>query len=250
MGCFNVACSVSSINIGYNDNVAYIPLEVAKFPYKIGDGNNNLLHPWCFYVPVTLPIFGSYDDYGRIEDIIKDTNVKIIEKHFNCSIEEVLGEGNKIPAPITSGMFVHKDIYDLCIKNQVTEFGTYKGSSFYTRRKLNDIHKKYREELLARQLLVKEYPTLSNDTMSYSEFKFNEFREFNNIYQQEIIKDTLLKELTDFILFSFGMTSVNRFYFPAMCGYQDGNKYSSLALYQKCVDITQKRIEKEQKLEK
>jgi hypothetical protein len=40
------------------------------------------------YLPATLPIFGEYDDYGGIENIEKDENTKLIEEHFNCTIEE------------------------------------------------------------------------------------------------------------------------------------------------------------------
>jgi hypothetical protein len=33
------------------------------------------------YSPATLPIFGKYNDYGGIEDIVIDDNTKLIEEH-------------------------------------------------------------------------------------------------------------------------------------------------------------------------
>jgi len=39
-------------------------------------------------VPYCLPIFGKYNDYGGIEDIITDFNTKLIEEIHNCSIED------------------------------------------------------------------------------------------------------------------------------------------------------------------
>jgi len=76
MGSYNVACSVSNISIRSGDPVAFIPLEVAKYPYKIGDGNHTLIYSNCFYAPATLPIFGEYDDYGGVENIIRDKNLQ------------------------------------------------------------------------------------------------------------------------------------------------------------------------------
>lgn len=69
MGCYNVACSISNISIGAGDDIVFIPLTQSKHGAKLGDRNTSLISPHCIYSPVTLPIFGKYDDYGGIEDI-------------------------------------------------------------------------------------------------------------------------------------------------------------------------------------
>jgi len=76
MGSWSVYCGISQIAITAGRPCVLIPL---KKEY------NNTYLP---YLPATLPIFGTYDDYGGIEDIEKDENTKLIEEHFDCTIEE------------------------------------------------------------------------------------------------------------------------------------------------------------------
>lgn len=77
MGSWSVYCSISRITITAGDDVVLIPLR------------NNTSHiGYDEYIPATLPIFGEYDDYGGIENIIKDENTKLLENYFNCTIEE------------------------------------------------------------------------------------------------------------------------------------------------------------------
>lgn len=40
--------------------------------------------------PISLPIYGMYNDYGSIENIVKDKNVEFIEEFFECNIDELL----------------------------------------------------------------------------------------------------------------------------------------------------------------
>jgi len=125
MGSFNVACSISNISICCGDPVAFIPLEVAKYPYKIGDGNHMFIYSNCFYAPATMPIFGMYDDYGGVENIIRDKNLEIIEKFFGHAIE-CIRDAAEIGKPISSGMFIHKEIFDCMIRDmQIDEWGKY-----------------------------------------------------------------------------------------------------------------------------
>ena len=43
------------------------------------------------YLPVWPPIFGEYDTYGGLENIIEDDNTKAIENYYELSIDEILG---------------------------------------------------------------------------------------------------------------------------------------------------------------
>lgn len=94
MGCFNVACSISKLSIGYGRRVALIPLEPAnvwnRSPHVIKP-SSSLLYPNEYFNPLTFPIFGKYDDYGSIEEIEENINTMAIEKHFGMTIEDFVG---------------------------------------------------------------------------------------------------------------------------------------------------------------
>ena len=159
MGSFNVACSVSNISIRAGDPVAFIPLEVAKYPYKIGDGNHMLIYSNCFYAPATLPIFGEYDDYGGVENIIRDKNLEIIEKFFGKTIE-LVRSGDEIGKPISSGMFIHKKIFDCMIRDmQIDEWGKYSCSrhSYLTRPRVISKYFGYKEEIRKAKVRMEEH---------------------------------------------------------------------------------------------
>lgn len=93
MGCFNVACSVSSISINDGTPVAFIPLH-PDFGYQEKvhriEPTSTILHPNEYFNPLTLPIFGRYDDYGSIDSIQRDDNVKAIEATFGMPIEQFI----------------------------------------------------------------------------------------------------------------------------------------------------------------
>ena len=123
MGSFNVVCSVSNISISAGTPIVFIPLEISKYPYKIGDGNHMLINGHCFYAPVTMPIFGKYDDYGGIEDIIRDENIEIVEAYFKKTLKNIR-DVSDLEKPVSSGIFIHREIFDCMVRNmQKDEFG-------------------------------------------------------------------------------------------------------------------------------
>lgn len=77
MGSWSVACGVSNIAITSGNNCVIIPLKENSSEYG-------------GYVPATLPIFGVYNDYGGMEDIVRDDNVELIEKHLGITIDEFI----------------------------------------------------------------------------------------------------------------------------------------------------------------
>lgn len=99
MGCFNVACSVSSISIGYGDDAVFLPLLPNNYNYRnfspdkeghqVGT-QSMLIYSDCYFHPVCLPIKGKYNDYGSLECIEENENVKAIETFFNCKIEDFM----------------------------------------------------------------------------------------------------------------------------------------------------------------
>lgn len=96
MGSWSVYCSISKIAIRAGQECVFIPLKK----------NEKYSYSYLNYVPATLPIFGEYDDYGGVENIVKNENTKFIEDHFKVTIEDFVefftrgihspGEGKEI----------------------------------------------------------------------------------------------------------------------------------------------------------
>ena len=85
MGCFSVCCSMSKMTINAGDKVLLIPL------IPVGPaGGYMYLSTMDLFMPFCLPIVGTYDDYGSIENIEKNINTEMLEKYFNLSIEDIV----------------------------------------------------------------------------------------------------------------------------------------------------------------
>ncbi len=248
MGSFNAACSISNISINAGDPVAYIPLENAKYRYHIGDGNDMLLHTNCFYVPVTLPVFGIYDDYGGVDDIEENENTKIIEEHFGIPISKVIDRKRAGEVgTISSGMFIHRKIYDVIVNkcSRVGEWGNISSPLFGPHRddpiksltaKLKEYLKEIKEAIESNERMNKVLPEYARTDNLFlgsicNVFAFREYGVFNDIYQSKIQQGELKDEIIEFMLFECGMGATNNFYFPAMNGYQCGNHWASKILY-------------------
>lgn len=115
MGCFSRYCGISNITIGDGDPCCIIPLK------------KTTQAEYARYLPCTLPIFGKYDDYGSIDNIIRDENVLLLESYFETEIEAILDVildqrdyrakyNDKLVDYFedTEFMFIHKDVYDFC----------------------------------------------------------------------------------------------------------------------------------------
>ncbi len=76
MGSWSVSCGISNIAITSGDDCVLLPLK------------ENKSSEYHKYQPATLPIFGQYNDYGSMEDIIEDDNTKLIEEYFGVTIDE------------------------------------------------------------------------------------------------------------------------------------------------------------------
>lgn len=95
MGSFNVSGGMSHISIGSGDSIVFIPLACRQYGSKEGvmtinpstmlvsnDGAEQ------FFSPRFLPIRGEYDDYGSVEEVVRDANVEYIEEYFGITIEQ------------------------------------------------------------------------------------------------------------------------------------------------------------------
>ena len=77
MGSWSVYCGISNITINSGRKCAFLPLQ-----------KNKNSEAYNKYIPLTLPIFGKYDDYGSLKNIEEDFNTKLIEETYGCSIGE------------------------------------------------------------------------------------------------------------------------------------------------------------------
>ena len=124
MGSFNIACGLSHLTISSGDPLVFVPLEPSwgsqflesdRYSASYIVSNDGAYSRWQ---PITIPIFGTYDDYGRLENVREDSNTVAIENYFGMPINEFLGvffgEGkpnDKFPAKF-AGMFIHGEIYE------------------------------------------------------------------------------------------------------------------------------------------
>jgi hypothetical protein len=212
-----------------------------------------LIYENCFYNAVTLPVYGIYGDYGRIEEIKKDHNVFTIESYFKKPIERITDPIEEQTPPIDSGMFVLKEIYDELAANTIDEFGQPLDFHFSSIRKC---YKQFKNQLNQTAKLFYSFPTsaVTKPTQpAFSEiietfknhhvefFAFKDYKTFMKIYWQQIYFGNLQQEFRDFRNFISGLHATNNFLFPAMNGYQFGNDYMSHTLARKIHNITYKR---------
>lgn len=85
MGCFNMVGFYSNLPIKANDDIVYF---ICASYGKLDD--SNVLDPYDIIEPICLPIFGKYNEYGSIDDIVCDINVQSIERTFNMPMHEIV----------------------------------------------------------------------------------------------------------------------------------------------------------------
>lgn len=100
MGCFDVACGISSISIKHGDDaLLLLLLPFSEYPesarerkVEIEVGIQQVFNegPLGLYMPLCLPIRGKYNDYGSLEDVVKDDTLKAVENFFGASFEQII----------------------------------------------------------------------------------------------------------------------------------------------------------------
>lgn len=264
MGSFNVSCCISKISIHDGEPVVYIPLELSKiYENRMGYGQRDLLFPWAYFRPITLPIIGQYDGSGSIEKIETNLNIRLIEDFFDATILDIVDMDTQ-PDCVQAGCFIHKEIYDMCISSPIiTNFGkeltdirsTYSEAyervrsgmdehgTFYEKAlKINLQRLPENERKMVMDALMKTYQG-NNPFNFYTENRDNVSRVFADIYVPAIKKGLLKEELIDFRLLEDSMWVLSAQYGPVPCGDQNGNDYMSRLLFRKSLEIVEKKIE-------
>lgn len=96
MGCFNSVGFYSKMPIHYKDDVVLFICA----GYKGTTSSYMPIYTVDRFFPIAFQVTGKYDEYGGIEDVVKDVNVELLEKTFGVSIEEfvnALGDASFIP---------------------------------------------------------------------------------------------------------------------------------------------------------
>lgn len=124
MGCWTETCGISNLPISYGEKTMMILLDISS--------NGNLNHH-CFINAdvISLPIEGTYNDYGSLENIKRTQVVLDLEKKYGRNIDKLIdiitghGYGHDENAILAykhiKYMFVHKKIYDELTKLWTTE---------------------------------------------------------------------------------------------------------------------------------
>ena len=91
MGSFDVGCGLSNLTVHYGDEAGFLILD--KFPRSNGGGLSSSGKSFLSgsgYLPFLPPVFGVYDDYGRLRQIRESTTTKVLEKLFDRPVEVVM----------------------------------------------------------------------------------------------------------------------------------------------------------------
>ena len=99
MGCYSQSCVVSRLEIGDGDKCGVIPI----LKNNGGSINDSIFH---MYKPFCFPIFGRYNDYGGLKDIVEDDNTAAICKYYDIKITKIYILENNIRIYQTVILFI------------------------------------------------------------------------------------------------------------------------------------------------
>lgn len=96
MGCFSVSCGITRLTINAGEECCLLPLVPPQVfeDGQLKENNYGIVPPTSYFVyntdvwrPFCLPIFGKYNEYGSLSDIVKDENTRHIEEKLGIDIE-------------------------------------------------------------------------------------------------------------------------------------------------------------------
>lgn len=90
MGSFDVGCGLSNLTIHCGDEAGFLILDKIRSNYGDTPSSGKSFLSSGSYLPFLPPVFGVYDDYGRIRNIRASTTTQVLEKLFDRPIEVVM----------------------------------------------------------------------------------------------------------------------------------------------------------------
>lgn len=124
MGCFSVTCVLSGISI-YRQDAVYIPLQPVEYtklnekgqvPFEVTDNYVSNDGAFGMFVPKYLPVFGSYNTYGRLEAIEESDIFNVCKEYINNMYSEYESQ---------YGCFVDREMWDWAVKKSREEINVY-----------------------------------------------------------------------------------------------------------------------------
>lgn len=177
MGCFNSKGCFSKTPIVYGDKVVAF----------IGLADNDRARecdqfaPGMSFTPLTLPIHGTYNDYGSVENIVRTASVQIVEKFFGKDIDTILKE-------VSSDEFK----FDSLLKEVEKKDREFYGRCGYADM-FKDYDKKYSFELVMEHEDIFYAMLKTNDIIgSMHEYFYHDKRSINILLSEDYDKDLKL----------------------------------------------------------
>jgi hypothetical protein len=98
MGSFSVSCGISGLPITAGKRVGFVMITLQRFltAQYVQDKEVNrfrksqYVYPTDNYAPIFPALYGTYDDYGKLENIEHGPATKLIEEHYGVPIDDVL----------------------------------------------------------------------------------------------------------------------------------------------------------------
>jgi hypothetical protein len=99
MGSYTHNCKLTGVPITAGEPIALVMLHPNKSLYEYSEESlrNYGTTYYCSnegprfkFTPFAFPIFGKYNDYGSMEDIVRDDNVELLEEHYGLTIEQIV----------------------------------------------------------------------------------------------------------------------------------------------------------------
>ena len=90
VGSFDVGCGLSNLTIHYGDEAGFLILNKLPSGYGEDPSTGRSFLSGSEYLPFLPPVFGVYDDYGRMRQIRASTTTQVLEKLFDRPIEVVM----------------------------------------------------------------------------------------------------------------------------------------------------------------
>lgn len=274
MGSFNVSCAISHVSINPGDPIVFFPL---KMKYKEGFIHSDarfLCEPCDIMTPMTFPIFGEYDDYGYIGSVVEDDNTRLIAKHYHMDMNKFYERETQLPKQ-TSGMFVHRSVYDYMISNHKNDYNGKETSPSYDYENRDELESQFdismtnakneqkRDIAHGRSILVKIADEtdeqaianaielakiyLNRTPIYYINTHGDDFRMFCmhgfiNIYTSAMINGKFKKEIIDMIYFYSNMYATNSIFFPTINGCQCGHRWVAKDIAELSLGLANKQI--------
>lgn len=131
MGSFNKIGFISGLPITAGDPTVLVFMK--KSPYS-DEALGGVVYSTDWFIPAFLPIFGDYDDYGKIENVVKNSATEFIEKFFDSDIDTIIeiiddssvgrGGGDELEAKYENFTFglEHRKVYDYMSSRKINSY--------------------------------------------------------------------------------------------------------------------------------